>query len=110
MLINPINRHFVWLIQLGPALGSSWIDIMECVEDMHERGKDAILMSEWNAETKKLVVKVIDKLLGTIKKEEDVFVEEDEILKLVPKFYTEEEANKLIRGIRVNKRVTELFN
>lgn len=90
-------------IQLGPALSAFWADIDGYIRDMEECGRKVILQSKWNAETIKLVVKVIDKFDGLIKKQEEVVVEEDEIGKMVPEFYTEEEAKKLISGVRINK-------
>lgn len=88
---------------LGIVLATFWEDILNFVKDMLERGREAVIRSEWNAKTKRLVVTVIDKFLGLVKKEEDTFVDEDEIWKMVPDIYTREEAQKLINQIRVNK-------
>lgn len=102
-ILNPDpHKELLKYIQLGPSLSVFWMDIDGCVKDMEECGRKVVLQSKWNAETKKLVVKVIDKIDGLIKKQVEVVVEEDEIGKMVPEFYTEE-AKKLISGIRVYK-------
>lgn len=100
-----ILKLLAWLLIGGLAIGIIvfWQDILNFVRDMLEDGREAVIQSEWNAKTKRLVVTVIDKVLGLIKKKEDTFVDEDEIWKMVPEIYTEEEARRLINQIRVNK-------
>lgn len=65
---------------------------------MNAIGRDAILISEWDTKKKKLIVLVVDILQVWIKKEGDIFVEEDELLNLVPDFYIEDEVKNLING------------
>lgn len=83
---------------MKPALGTLLIDIKNCVGDMNAIGRDAILISEWDTKKKKLIVLVVDILQVWIKKEGDIFVEEDELLNLVPDFYIEDEVKNLING------------
>lgn len=101
-----ILHILAWLVLSGLAIAIIvfWQDILNYVREMLENGRETVIQSEWNARTKRLVVTVIDKVLGLIKKKEDTFVDEDDIWKMVPDIYTEEEARRLINEIRVNKR------
>ena len=100
-----IFHILAWIVVSGLAIAIIvfWQDILNYVREMLENGRQTVIQSEWNARTKRLVVTVIDKLLGLIKKKEDTFVDEDEIWKMVPEIYTREEAQRLINEIRVNK-------
>lgn len=99
-----IAKILLGIFVLGVVLAAFWEDILSFVKNMLERGREAVIQSEWNAKTKRLVVKVIDKLLGRIDKEEETFVDEDEIWKMVEEgIYTEEEARRLINELKVNK-------
>lgn len=99
-----IAKILLGIFVLGIVLAAFWEDILSFVKNMLERGREAVIQSEWNAKTKRLIVKVIDKLLGKIEKEEETFVDEDEIWKMVEEgIYTEEEARRLINELKVNK-------
>lgn len=99
-----IAKILLGIFVLGIVLAAFWEDILSFVKNMLERGREAVIQSEWNAKTKRLIVKVIDKLLGKIEKEEETFVDEEEIWKMVEEgIYTEEEARRLINELKVNK-------
>lgn len=101
-----ILHILAWLVLSGLAIAIIvfWQDILNYVREMLENGRETVIQSEWNARTKRLVITVIDKVLGLIKKKEDTFVDEDDIWKMVPDIYTEEEAIRLINERRVNQR------
>lgn len=94
-----------WLLVagLGFALVAFWEDILNFVKGMLERGKEAVIKSKWNARTKRLVITIIDKLTGRIEKEEDTYVDPEEIRKMVPEIYTAAEAENLIREMELRK-------
>lgn len=99
-----IVKILLGIFVLGIVLAAFWEDILSFVKKMLERGREAVIQSEWNAKTKRLIVKVIDKLSGKIEKEEETFVDEEEIWKMVEEgIYTEEEARRLINELKVNK-------
>lgn len=99
-----IAKILLGIFVLGIVLAAFWKDILSFVKNMLERGREAVIQSEWNAKTKRLIVKVIDKFLGKIEKEEETFVDEEDIWKMVEEgIYTEEEARRLINERTVNK-------
>lgn len=101
--LGVIVKILLGLFALGLVLAAFWEDILNFVRQKLESGREVVIQSEWNARTKRLVVNVIDKALAIIEKTKDTFVDEDEIWKMVPDIYTEEEARRLINERKINK-------
>lgn len=100
-----IIKLLIGLFILGGVLAAFWSDILTFVRDMLNRGREAVIHSEWNASTKRLAVRVIDWALGRTEKSEDTYVDEDDIWKMVEQgIYTESEARQLINQRSVNQR------
>ena len=107
-ILNPYPPIWLWkYIQLGPTLSVFWGEIDDCVRNMDECNREVVIKTEWNEETKRLVVRVIDRLLGAIIKEEEASVVEDELVEMMKAgIFSEEEVRRHVDKQIVYKRVS----